>query len=221
MRTKTLLVAAAVGMVGIATSFAQVYSVNAVGYVNITVPGNATDLALIANPLNGTNNELNTIVPLTDLNIGSTIFVWDATAQNYVPSDWFGAAVGWIPNQVVPPGTGFFIKGSDASGTLSITFVGEVPQGHLSNMLPAGPDLALVSSIVPQAGDLDVLEFPGELLDKVFLWDVSIQDYIPQDNFGVGVGWIPNNTIGVAQGFFVQKGVGNALLDWARDFSVN
>lgn len=203
------------------TSWAQVYSVNAVGYVNLTLPGDGTALALIANPLNGTNNELNTILPLTDLNIGTTVFLFDEASQNYVPSDWFGTAAGWLPNQVVPPGTAFFIRGSDPSGTLSVTFVGEVPQGHLVNTLPAGPNLGLKSSMVPQAGNLDVLGFPGELLDKVFLWDVPSQNYIPQDNFGPGVGWLPNNDIKVAEGFFVQKGTGNALLDWARDFSVN
>src|SRR5512139_1316589 len=61
MRTKTLLAMAAMS-VAAATSWAQVYSVNAVGYVNVTIPADGAKLALLANPLNGTNNQLNTIL---------------------------------------------------------------------------------------------------------------------------------------------------------------
>src|SRR5688500_4600203 len=51
MRTKTLLLTAALSAAGIATSMAQVYSVNAVGYVNTQlVPG----FSLVSNPLNNT-----------------------------------------------------------------------------------------------------------------------------------------------------------------------
>src|SRR5947199_53123 len=38
MRTKTLLLSAALTAAGVCSSLAQVYSVNAVGYVNLTVP---------------------------------------------------------------------------------------------------------------------------------------------------------------------------------------
>jgi hypothetical protein len=221
MRTKKLLLTAAVGLVATATSFAQIYSVNAVGYVNVTVPADGTKLALLANPLNGTNNDLNTILPLTDLNIGTTVYLWDEVTQNYVPCDWYGTAVGWLPNETVPPGRGFFLKAFDPAGTLNITFVGEVPQGHLVNTLPAGPALGLKSSIVPQAGTLDELAFPGEMLDTVYLWDVNAQDWVPQNHYGEGVGWLPNNPVQVAQAFFVQKALGNTGLNWVRDFSVN
>lgn len=227
MRTKTLLLTAAVGMVGIATSLAQVYSVNAVGYVNITIPANGTDLALIANPLIGTNNELNTVLPLSDDNFLTTVFLWDAAAQNYSSAVWFGSGGGWQPNSVAEPGQAFFIQAVSSSGTLAITFVGDVPQGTLVNNLTPGPGLSLVSSIVPQQGTLDALGFPGEFLDTVFLWDVdgsiggSAQNYVAQVNFG-GVGtWSPDNQIKVAQGFFVQKADTSTQNQWSRTFSVN
>jgi hypothetical protein len=219
MRTKKLLLTAAVGLVATATSFAQIYSVNAVGYVNVTVPADGTKLALLANPLNGTNNDLNTILPLTDLNIGSTVYLWNEAAQNYDAAVWFGTAAGWLPDATVNPGTGFFIQASDPSGTLNITFVGEVPQGTLRNPLPAGPALGLKASMVPQAGTLDQLAFPGELMDTVFQWNVGTQSYDALVNFG-GI-WVPDNVIQVAEGFFVQKGVGNTQLEWVRTFSVN
>jgi len=213
--------------VAAATSWAQVYSVNAVGYVNVTIPADGAKLALLANPLNGTNNQLNTILPLTDDNILTTVYAWDATIQNYIVSVWFGSGALWQPDIPINPGQAFFIQAYSTPGTLSITFVGEVPQGHLVNSLAPGPGLSLVGSIVPQQGTLDQLGFPGETLDTVYLWDTdgsiggAAQNYVAQVNFG-GVGlWVPDNPIKVAQGFFVQKAEGNTQNSWVRDFSVN
>jgi len=227
MRTKKLLVMAALSVAAV-TSWAQVYSVNAVGYVNVTIPADGVQLALLANPLNGTNNLLSTILPLTDDNFLTTVYLWDTTAQNYSISVWFTASGGgWQPDLVAPPGQGFFILGVSSSGTMSITFVGEVPQGHLVNTLQAGPNISLNSSIVPQQGTLDQLGFPGEFLDTVYLWDVdgsiagTPQNYVPLVNFGGPGTWDPNYAIKVAQGFFVAKAPDNTGLEWARDFSVN
>jgi hypothetical protein len=153
--------------------------------------------------------------------------LWDADAQNYSSAVWFGTASQWSPNLVAAPGKAFFIQAVSTAGTLNITFVGDVPQGHLVNDLTPGPGLSLVSSIVPQAATLDALGFPGEFLDTVFLWDVDgtiggiAQNYVAQVNFG-GVGtWSPDNQIKVAQGFFVQKADTSTQNQWVRDFSVN
>src|SRR6266851_4855036 len=62
MRTKTLVLTAAISAAALATSMAQVVSVNAVGYVRVTVA--AGNLQLLANPLNQTNNDLNFILQL-------------------------------------------------------------------------------------------------------------------------------------------------------------
>src|SRR5689334_13849488 len=69
MRTKTLLLTAALSAAGIATSMAQaVYSVNAVGYVNTTlVPG----FNLVSNPLD--NKTGNTIQNLFGTGVQGTI----------------------------------------------------------------------------------------------------------------------------------------------------
>src|SRR5687768_8351279 len=56
MRTKTLLLTAALAAAGLTSSMAQVFSVNAVGFVNVTVP--ASSFALLANPLNQPTNDL-------------------------------------------------------------------------------------------------------------------------------------------------------------------
>ena len=61
MRTKTILLTAAVLAAGLGASVAQsVFSVNAVGYVNVTIrPG----YNLIANPLNNGGNTVSEVLP--------------------------------------------------------------------------------------------------------------------------------------------------------------
>jgi hypothetical protein len=63
MRTKTLLLTAALSAAGVATSMAQgaVYSVNAVGYVNTPL---VAGFNLVSNPLNNTAANGNTIESL-------------------------------------------------------------------------------------------------------------------------------------------------------------
>src|ERR1700730_12330845 len=61
MRTKTLVCAAALMAAGVATSMAQsnVYSLNVVGYINITFPANK--YTLTANQLVQTNSQVQTL----------------------------------------------------------------------------------------------------------------------------------------------------------------
>ena len=75
MRTKTLLLTAVLSAAGLASSLAQgaVYSVNAVGYVNLTVPAG---LSLIANPLDATDN---TIANVLKVPAGTQIYKFNGT----------------------------------------------------------------------------------------------------------------------------------------------
>src|SRR5688572_23375944 len=152
MRTKTLLLTAALSAAGLATSMAQVYSVNAVGYVNVSV--DAGDLAVLGVPLNGTNNQLNTTMPLPLGSDGATIYRFDVGLQNYLdPINWFDG-FGWFsptdPTPTVNPGEGVWFHNTTA-GSIAITFVGEVPSGTLNNSLPGGNNLKLASSMKPIA----------------------------------------------------------------------
>src|SRR5258708_16166248 len=150
MRTKTLLLAAVLSAAGVASSLAQVYSVNAVGYVNVTL---TTGLNLICNPLKVTaGNDLNHVLPLTDNDIGTTVYTYTTTFNS---STYAGTAAGWNPNLDVSPGHGFFISINAAK---TVTFVGEVPQGPDSN-IPVSNGLSLISSPVPQSLVLDAMAF--------------------------------------------------------------
>src|SRR6266498_1630877 len=160
MRTKTLLLAAVLSAAGVASSLAQVYSVNAVGYVNVSLsPG----LNLICNPLKVTaGNDLNHVLPsVTD---GTTVFTYNGTS--FVSSSYVAALTTWLPNLDVAPGHGFFIS-TQAAQTL--TFVGEVPQGADSN-IPVSNGLSLISSPVPQSLVLDAMAFPAETGDTVYFY---------------------------------------------------
>merc|ERR1712072_1338549 len=116
MRTKTLLLTAFVGALGFTAAQAQVYSVNAVGYVNKSIPAG---FSIVANPL---NNGENKVADVFGANPGSLTVYRFGDAGFSINS--YGA-------DTISPGEGFFVLNSgDAS---NVTFVGEVPQGDLSN----------------------------------------------------------------------------------------
>jgi hypothetical protein len=222
MRTKTLLLTAALGAAGIATSMAQVYLVNAVGYVNKSIAkkaGAALTYAMLANPLNGTNNVIGTVMPTPP--DGTLLFKF--TGGAFEAPETYIDGIGWDPGTaVLSPGEGFFVAldNAVAPDPTVITFVGEVPQGTLVNNVPAG--YSIKSSIVPQTGavstDLGMVAPDGTL---IFTWNVVNQSYDAPYTYIDGIGWDPADpVIPVAEGFFILNG-GATAFDWTRDFSVN
>lgn len=188
---------------------AQVYSVNAVGYINVDLcPG----YSIIANQLDaGAGN--NTVGKLlTGVPDGTVVNKFNSATGTYsVNSYEFGD---WTnPAETLAPGEGAFIKVPSAS---KVTFVGEVPQGTLSTPLVAG--FQIVSSQVPQSGALDtVLGFPAADGDTVYLFDCATQNYVIKSyEFGEWAGGAPVPKVG--EGFFVKKA---AAATWTRTFSVN
>ena len=97
MRTKTLLLTAALVAAGVVSSQAEVFSVNAVGYVNVPLVAGFT---MIANPLNNGNNNLNTILPLPDSADGTVIYRFAAGA--FGDEIAFVAGFGWFSANADP-----------------------------------------------------------------------------------------------------------------------
>jgi hypothetical protein len=208
MRTKALL-GAAILAAGLATSMAQnVYSINVVGYYNVTVPANG--FAIIANQFNTTNNTIGSLLANVPVNTEFYKFAGGYTAYQF---DEFDAE--WKPDGLATlnPGEGGFIKNPEAT-PLTITFVGEVPQGALTNALPAG--FAIRSSMVPQAGGVtSVLGLPGETNDELYTYAGGYTAY-QFDEFDAE--WKPTEPqVDVGQGFFVKKVIAG---DWVRNFTV-
>jgi hypothetical protein len=228
MRTKTLLLTAALGVASVATSMAQaVYSINVVGYVTLTVrPG----FNMIANQLDAgsgaTLNSLNSVLPgapleaqiLTFANNNYTLDVSDGTS-------WIDGNTGDPSVTKIAPGTGFFYY-NPAAAPAPLTFVGEVKTGNgLTVTYPSG--FSLKSTITPQELSLSAANgFPQVLEMQYLTFNAATQNY---DELLVndGTGWINGSTgdpadarPAVGQGYFIYNPTGGNLA-WTRNFNPN
>jgi hypothetical protein len=226
MRTKTLLLIAAVGAAGVATSMAQVYSVNAVGYVNTVIPKGG--FAMISNPLKAATNTVNAL--FQPVPPGFQVFVYtpgkgfDVGTFDDLEGAFLPATVG---NATVLPGQGVFAK-NPTTADVTITFVGEVPQGHLVTPLVVG--LQIVSSQVPQAGTAADLGLPhttaGGLTAGDQVYQFLTSDPVAANNQKYYVStfddlednYLPAlKSLAVGEAVFVKVAKANS---WTRDFTV-
>jgi hypothetical protein len=217
MRTKMLLAAAAFVAAGVATSMAQsnVYSLNVVGYVNKSFQQFA--FAMVSNPLQGTNNNLSTIIPTAP--DGTAVYTWNVALQDLnatIPTYVTGS--GWTPDAAIAPGQGFFVAAGD---NFTNTFVGEVRQGADPINLVGGLAFEAIGSVPPIGGSLTnvMANYPATDGDAIFFWNVGAQDIDPTiPTFVVGTGWVPDANVPVAEGFFLSRQGGPVT--WNRNFTV-
>jgi len=196
---------------GLTTTVAQVYSLNVVGYYNITVAANAK--VMIANQLNTTNNTIASLIPNGPPN--AFLYKYAGGFQTYKFDD---VDLAWTPdgNATLNPGEAAFYQPPAAT---TLTFVGEVLQGVLT--VPGGlPTNTKVmrSSMVPQAGLISTdLKLPGEANDFLYTYAGGYSTYKFDD---VDLAWTPSEpNIAVGQGFFYLK-AGTASTSWVRNFTV-
>jgi len=243
MRTKTLLLTAALTAVSSAALMAQtnVYSLNAVGYINVTVlPG----FNMIANQLISTNNTLGSLIPDT-LNAagvgyidGVQVYKYTGTgfATDIAASATSSFANNWKAGGVITlnPGEAAWFKNPFPTN-LTFTFVGTVPQGTLTTSIAGPSSFSMVSSQVPQAGDL-VSNLGLTNInngDQIFVFNPTNQAYQTYNvNFNTGnsgynqdfTGNTGDPMINVGQGFWYHTGTtasGSGPITWTRTFSVN
>jgi len=220
MRTKTLLLIAAVGAAGAATSMAQVFSVNAVGYVNKTIPKG--QFSMVTNPLKAATNTVNAL--FQPVPPGFQVFVYtpgkgfDVGTFDDLEGSFIPASVG---NAVINPGHGVFVKNPTAAD-VTITFVGEVPQGTLTT--PLVPGLQIVGSQVPQAGTASDLGLPNTTEEGMTPGDQVYQFTGPGGYYVSTFDDLENNYVPplkpleVGEAVFVKLAKANS---WNRTFSVN
>lgn len=191
-----------------------VYSVNAVGYVNITVP--AGQFALLANPLNAGTNTLANVLP--DAPNKTEVYKAKADGSGYdKATKSFGAWVG-ANTMTLNPGEGFFVKNGTAAD-VKLTFVGEVVQGPAVTLsIPNG--YSLLGSPIPQEGKLKTdLQLPIKNGQAVFLFKADGSGYDKRSfSFGSWIGGEP--TLRVGEGFWFNSGTTGAT-NWTRNFTVN
>lgn len=195
-----------------AASAQSVYSVNAVGYVNLNIGNGFT---MIANPLNTTNNTIGVL--LAGVPDFTTLYKWNEVSQGFdIATFFFGA---WDhPEYTLNVGEGAFIS---PAGPFTLTFVGEVLQGNLTNPVPS--NFSIRSSQVPQAGTVGALGLTVNDFDTLYQWDTATQSYLIWTYFFGGWGDpVPGPptepTVAVGESFFLSTGT---PYNWTRTFSVN
>jgi len=224
MRTKALLCAAGLLAAGVASSLAQsnVYSLNVVGYVNITL---STGFNLIANQLdvdgNGTNN---TVQGTFGTNGIPNLARW----YGYSPATGFGIATffattgtwsggGGTANNAVNPGNGgwFFVPG--ASG-VTVTTVGTVPQGSVGYPIVSG--FQIVSFKDPISGRVKTdFGFPAGNLDRFYQFS-PVTGYAIKTYFSGTGTWSPSEpNLAVGEAAWLQRGSAGATT-WVQSFTV-
>jgi hypothetical protein len=243
MRTKTMLLSALLGALGSVSVMAQtnVYSLNAVGYINVTVfPGfNMVTCPLITSPDNTVGTVLNNS---NGALTGSVVYFWNASTGIYTSDNARAIgtakgdttnASGWISGtNLAAPGVGFWFD-SVATSNTTLTFVGTVPSGPITNALVTG--FNLVGSVVPMSGDIVTNSLAAltnfNIGDVVYTWNASSATYseytsVPSTSkaaspttyhsnwTSAGDPVVPN----VGQGFWYE-GLG-ATVNWVENYSV-
>src|ERR1035437_9012958 len=130
MRTKVLLCAAAMAASLASLSAQNVYSLNVVGYVNVTLP--AQQFYAVANPLDasvgGTVAGGNDVTNLfaTGITGGSTISTFNSTLNDYdsPPITFSARTSAWDGNVTMQPGKAVLFYNNGADDT-AVTFVGQ------------------------------------------------------------------------------------------------
>jgi hypothetical protein len=161
MRTKVLICAAALAA-SLASSMAQnVYSLNVVGYVNVTLPHGA--FTCVANPLDATmggtvagGNDSGNLFTNTAANLfnGSKLQPWNSAINDFSAQiNYSTITKKWGSTFSMAPGVAAMFFNNGASDTV-ITFTGQVPQGTYSvgSLIKGG--FSMVGSPVPIGGDL-------------------------------------------------------------------
>jgi len=221
MRTKTLLLTAVLGVAGVAATTAQaqsVYSLNAVGYVNLSLGAGFT---IIANPLNNTTNDVNTILT-NGLATGTILYKWDSAAQSYVQSTFLASTLKWNGSgkgndPTLNPGEAAFIK---LAAPATVTFVGNVPQGSIAQSVPVG--FSLQSTPVPISASVSTnstVKITAGNSDVIYAF-VNATGLYSQHTYLTSNGkFNPDYTPAVGEGFFYLNK--NTAFNWNVTFSVN
>lgn len=213
MRTKALLLTAAVGALSVASTLAQVYSVNVVGFVNVNI---VQGFNFLCNPLKASADTVGAVIPTAPE--GTTVATWNKQTQAFNSAATFSFGSWDDPNYPLPPGEAFFLNSGEAA---TLTFVGEVRQGTLTTPLVVG--FNLVGSQVAQSGPLGDgtpagagLGYVPDEGDTAAKWNPAGQSYFSANSFSFG-SWDAMPTLGMAEGIVITR---SAAGSWTRTFNV-
>jgi len=153
----------------------NVYSLNVVGYVNVTI---TNGFNLIANQLDAdgtlTNNTLSGIFSTNWPNL-TKVYSYDPVGGTYGIATYSSATKTWIGqvaavNAALAPGKGVFVNLPASAAPQTLTLVGNVVQG--TNTIPLTAGFQIVSSIPPISGGVKTaLGYNPTALDKFYTYN--------------------------------------------------
>ncbi len=215
---------------GLATSMAQnVYSLNVVGYVNVTLP--ALSFSCIANPLDATmggavaggNDLTNLLQSANGIPASSTIATWNSVTSDYNAPSTMGARNGqWDVNFTMNPGLGALFYNAGGSDVV-VTFVGQVEQGSYNVGTLPGTSFTLGGSPVPIGGSISNSTVNVGLVpnasDTLATWNSGISDWNAVATWAArGGGWDTDVQIAPGEGFIYYNAGADNL--WTSNFTV-
>jgi hypothetical protein len=118
------------------------------GFINLSL---SAGYAMIGDPLFNSTPQISSI--LSNVPSGTTLQFWAGT--NWVQASTFSLGA-WDNDALLIPGQGALIY---LPTNTTLTFIGEVIQGTISNAIPQG--YSVMSSAVPQAGSVAMLGLTG------------------------------------------------------------
>jgi hypothetical protein len=240
MRTKTLLLSAAAVAAGVASLKAQsnVYSLNVVGYVNVSL---AAGFNMIENPLDDGAGDIvtNTFDHMANglgvsLPAGSTLYPWAGSTygnpiEYFSSYGWYDSNLGGYATNKFAPGTGFFVNLPSAT---NFTFVGNVLQGTATNNLNAGFNMignpfpvAMPPGVAGDGQPGVTMQLPVSPGDTMYFYDNPGVGFYVYEFFS-SYGWYDSGNpsmstngpvISVGQAVFLAKQSSNP---WVESFTV-
>lgn len=201
-------------------SRAQIFSSNAVGYVNVTLtPG----YNMIANPLIAPDNSIGALFQNVQGGVPDGLTVYKLVNGNFIVASYFEVTGTFEPAdaaaEITLPGDGVWVfLPSDSNRVL--TFVGQIQQGDdVCTDIPHG--FSIKSSAIAMTATLEQMKFPAFEGDLVYVWISSLRNFnvfqpIPLSN---PPSYPPMSPIPAGHSFFVYHA--GADTTWCRTFFVN
>jgi len=206
----------------------NVYSLNVVGYVNVTIPGGY--FSAIANPLDNTATGGNSIANLfPTAPVDSSVSFWDPAAYGGA-GDWVivGTCLGggvWDPDGTVQMPVAKAAQFYNAGATFVQTFVGEVKQGPYTVATMNSGSFNLLGAPAPIGGALEnsLIGLTPAVDDQVQGWDPlaygGAGDWTAAETW-IGSSWDPGTmTLAPAAAFLYYRAGG--AVTWQSNFTVN
>jgi hypothetical protein len=237
MRTKVLICAAFLAA-SLASSMAQnVYSLNVVGYVNITIP--AGQGTIICNPLDsnmgspagGGFNDITNLFTATTGNpqANSIIEAFNPVTANWgSPITYNSITHKWSSSLPLGVGQAIYYKNVSTSVATVFTFTGQVQQGTYVNNVFAKSGANMIGSPVPIGGGLTnsttVTGLVPNANDLVEVFNGAAPgggSWSAQSTWNsVTKKWSADYQIPPGQGFYYKNGSATATLTWTSNFTV-